>query len=48
MKTRMYKLSQCRNDLDALLSESSDGNLTRASGWYEHKLEGKNIGPNSL
>ena len=48
MQTRMYKLSQCINDLDALLSELTEGNLTRASGWYGHKLEGKYIGQNSL
>ena len=47
MQTRMYKLSQCRQDLDALLSEVGQGHSNAESNWYGHKLPGNYISRDS-
>ena len=47
MQTRLYKLCSCRNDLDALIQECADGNDDRGSGWWNSKLPGLYITPDS-
>ena len=47
MQTKLYMLSQCRSDLNALLAEMDEGNISRASGWFGHKFDGTYITPDS-
>ena len=43
MQTHLYKLKQCRGDLDALLSECNAGHVDSNSVWYNRKLAGTYI-----